>query len=162
MDFFHYISFAEPDKALRIYRSYSDQRISNPKELSYALRQLIRNLESSEKKELLSKLADIHPDRDLISETTEVVESDLNDNYSGHKCNCEYCNFKMGANGLNAVSHYMSTGEAMNLMGNNSPADEEIKILKAENQTKKLLNERIFQLVMISAIGFLLYKYLKK
>ena len=162
MDFFHYISFAEPDKALRVYRSYSDQRISNSKELSDALRQLIRNLDSTDKKELLSKLADIHPDRELISETTEIVESDLNDNYKGHNCNCEHCNFKMGANGQNAVSHFMGSGEVMNMMGTNDQTTEDIKLIKAENNTKKLLNERIFQLVMVSAIGFLLYKYLKK
>ena len=165
MDFYDYISAANTNEALAIFKGYSQTRVTNPEELSDGLRSVMRNLRNDEKQDFLSKLANAHPDFELMESTIDKPKSneDIVEQYTGHKCNCPNCQVKHGANGMNAVGHYMSTGSVESLIDKESKGfARELESIKLENTTKKLMNERVIQLVIIAIIGFLFTRSLKK
>jgi len=168
MDLFDYVAYSDPKKALEVYREYSRIRVRDEEELSDGLRAVMKNLRMEEKEAFLTKLAMIHPDREMLLETDNTrILSDPDEDYTVHKCNCPHCMMKAGAhgyfmaNGQNAVTHFMNSGSVpaeFQPNGNNA-LQTEIQNIKQENQTNKLMNDKIFRLIILGILGFLIYKF---
>jgi len=175
MDIYTYTAYKNSDGALALAREYSKMRVRDPRELADLLRAVYKNLRVEEKEPFLLKLAEIHPDRELISESKETITSDMADNVPGD-CHCGHCMARrqimhsdvigthVGANGMNAVGHFMNSGVVPPSM--QSPqvneANNEINTLKSENMMRTMLNDRVFKILVMGAIGFMLWKIVKK
>jgi hypothetical protein len=169
MDLFKYIANNKDSQreALKIVRENSRVSVRNPQELESALTNIYKNLRIEDKEKFLIRLSEIHPDRELYQ--NEIVESDADDNYLSNQCSCPYCvqartyheiGTHVGANGLNAVSHFMQSGGL--LTQNDSQLSKEVESIKQESLTNKLLNDKILKLVVYAIAGYLLYKYINK
>lgn len=173
MDLFTYTSFAEPEKTLRFIRKYSRIEVNNAQELSENLREVYKNLTNEEKEDFLLNLAEIHPDKDLLDEALKDPEPKEKE----AKCNCPICsNHRMmnneistshvigthvGANGLNAVGHYMNNSGLLTARASGIENDD-IKDVKNENMVRNMLNDRIFKYIITGAVLFLIWKTVKK
>ena len=163
MDPFQYVAYNNSRGALDLLSKHSRLRVRNEKELADALKSVYGNLRIEEKEDFLISLRDIHPDQDLFESPEKTNE---------HSCNCEYCQVKggqmlshvigthVGANGPQAVSHFLSSGEANHLIDQN--VNNEINAIKQENTLNKALNDRLFKILVISFIGIVVYKYIVK
>jgi hypothetical protein len=166
MDLFDYVSYSDPKRALEVYRQYSRIRVTDEQELSDGLRAVMKGLRMEDKEDFLTKLAMIHPDRQMLMETQTEIKSDPDDDYTAHKCNCPHCMMKAGAhgmamaNGQNAVTHFMNSGAMPEYQNNQTKALEtELQNIKQETKANKLMNDKIFQLVTLGILGFLIYKF---
>jgi len=163
MDTFQYISKSAPDEALSLFRSYSNLRVRDEDELANGLKAVFKNLSNEDKQEFLSDMASIHPDKDLLqpieNSSLETAQPQVTNN--AH-CNCPHCQAKFGANGQSAVSHFMSSGD----FKTNSPEialmSKQVDSLTQQNNTKKIFNEKIFQLFVLGIALFLIYKHVIK
>jgi hypothetical protein len=176
MDIFTYTSLRDPDGAYALLREHSRIRVADQSELAHNLKQVYRNLRNEEKEDFLIKLANIHPDRKLLSETQKPSESDRPNN--DMNCNCPFCHYHrmnnqvmysdvigthVGANGLSAVGHFMNSGAVPpNMQTPNTNETNDVNSLKNESMFKKMLNDQIFKIVIVGAIGFLIWKTYKK
>lgn len=165
MEIFNYISQANPDGALSVFREYAPSlRVRDPEELSSHLQSLYKSLSETDRNIFLQKIATVHPDKDLIQESTESIQSDSSDDYTGHTCNCSNCtvNSKLGADGMKAVGDFMSSDlpkyNDLTSPNQTSLLSQELNTMKLENTTKKLLNDRIFQLILVGAVIYLFYQ----
>jgi len=171
MDIFTYTAYKNSDDALALAREHSKMRVRDENELATLLRGVYKNLRVEEKEPFLLKMAEIHPDRELLAGTKETVVSDMSDNVPGD-CHCGHCMARrqlmtsevigthVGANGLSAVGHYMNTGVMP--PAQSSEQNNEILNIKNENMMKNMFNDRVFKILVMGAIAFMLYKIVKK
>ena len=165
MHFFDYISSNSPNETLNVFKRWTNARVRDPEELSEGLHALYQELPPERKQVFMTELAEIHPDREMMEEmfTPEPIESFAGAGGNGHQCNCPYCSVKFGANGQQAVSHFMSNGEVQNLLDNQTQnLNQEISNIKNEVTTDKKMNDKIFKLVIMGVVVYLLYKITKK
>lgn len=177
MDIFTYTALSAPDDAMKLLSQHSRLRPSDPQELAHTLKQVYKNLRNDEREDFLVQLASIHPDRELLSETMAPTESDRYDNDS--KMACPYCGHRhaidnqisqshvigthVGANGLHAVNHFMTSGQVPpHMQTPNTMENRELNSLKNQNMFRDMLNDRIFKIAMLGAIVFLIWKSVKK
>lgn len=163
MDPFQYVAYNNSKGALDLLSKHSRLRVRNEKELADALKSVYGNLRIEDKEDFLISLRDIHPDQDLFENPEPSKE---------HACNCEYCQVKngqmlshvigthVGANGQQAVSHFLSSGEANHLLDNSVSND--VNAIKQENTLNKAMNDKLFKILVISFIGIVVYKYIVK
>jgi hypothetical protein len=161
MDFFDYLATNCTNDSLRVFKQWSGIRVTNEDELADGLRSLVGQSHDVQKQEILTQLAEIHPDRKMITEVSGLSEEIQPTN--GHDCNCPNCQIKYGANGQNAVAHFMSTGEIKNLLDNKTQTlNQELNNLKQESTTNHKMNDKIFKLVMLGVAVWLIFKITKK
>ena len=174
MDIFTYTAYKNSDDAIALAREHSKMRVRDENELASLLRAVYKNLRVEEKEPFLLRMAEIHPDRELLAGTKETVVSDMADNVPGD-CHCGHCMARrqimtsevigthVGANGMNAVGHYMNTGIVPPNMQSGTPSENnEVNNLKNENMMRSMLNDRVFKILVMGAIAFMLYKIVKK
>lgn len=173
MDIFSYVAHQNPQEALDLLGNYSRVKPRNKQGLAEDLKKIYKNLRiDGEKEEFLFKLGEIHPDKEII-QVNDIVTSDYNDNYKGHvSCNCPMCRSKeimhhevigsmVGANGQQAVSHYMNSGAVQSQIGDPTILAE-INNLKTESTVQKTFNDKLFKFVVITAIIALGWKLMNK
>ena len=163
MHLFDYISNNAPNETLQVFKRWSNIRVYNPEELSNGLHAVLKELPLERKQVFLAELAEVHPDREMFEEmySPEPIEDFSNAN--GHNCNCSHCQIKFGANGQQAVSHFMSNGDIQNLLDTKTQnLNQEIANMKNEATNDYKMNDKIFKLVMFGVIAFLVYKITKK
>lgn len=161
MHVLEYISYNATQDALRLLKRWSDIIVRNEEQLADALMAKYDSLTNEQRQVFLAEVAEIHPDRQMIEEiiTPEKIES-----FAGagvHSCNCEYCQMKMGANGQQAVSHFMSNGNIQGLLDNQT-LNQEINNIKNEVNTDQKMNDKIFKLVMLGIAVYVLFKITKQ
>jgi hypothetical protein len=164
MDFFDYISDREPNATLEVFRRYSRHRVKDSQDLADGLRAVMKNLSGSEKEQLLLELRKVHPDRDLWEDEIQSLQEHRN---YGHNCNCEHCQIKLGANGHDAVQHFMTGIPQQNISSvrnyqeekNQQRLEQELQNMRTENSMKKLFEDKMFKILMLALVGFLFYKY---
>jgi len=163
MDFYDYLAINCTKDALSVFKNWSNIRVNNEEELANGLRAVMSQLHDSDKQEMLTQLAEIHPDRKMISEVSGLSEVMTTTPSNGHECNCPNCQVKFGANGQSAVASFMSSGDIQTLLDKETKTlNQEINNLKQETSTKQLLNDKIFKLLMAGAVIYLIYKITKK
>jgi hypothetical protein len=162
MDFYNYLAINCTQDALSVLKQWSNIRVNDEQELADGLRAVISQLSDTDKQDMLTNLAEIHPDRKMISEVFDLSKEIKSDN-GGHECNCPNCQVKFGANGQTAVANFMSSGDVKTLL------DKETQTLKQAidtqtqtTNTSQLMNEKIFKLVMAGAVVYLIYKITNK
>lgn len=169
MDIFSYVAQGNPEEALELLSVHSKVRPRNKKELAEGLKKVYKNMSiDGEKEAFLFELGEIHPDKEIMQTNTSYT-SDYNDNYNNHvKCNCPMCRSKevmhhevigsmVSANGQQAVSHYMNSGAVQNQIGDQALVSE-INNLKTEATVSKTFNDKLFKVIVITAIIALFYK----
>ena len=162
MDFYNYLATNCTQDALNVLKHWSNVRVNDEEELADSLRAVVSQLPDSEKQDMLTNLAEIHPDRKMISEVSGFSNEVKSDN-GGHECNCPNCQVKFGANGQTAVANFMSSGDVKNLLDKETQTlKQEIDSQKQTTNTSQLMNEKIFKLVMAGAVIYLIYKITKK
>ena len=168
MDIFENVGQSDPEGALKLFRKHSQLSVSRDN-IGNGLYQVYKNLRFEEKQEFLLELAEMHPDRKLMEIAYGSEESDPSDNYmQSGKCNCQHCQIALShvigthavsANGIDAVNHYMSSGEVQNVVALSANGlNQEIQTIKANDTVKNLLNDRIFKLVTMGVLAVLVYK----
>lgn len=160
MDFFDYIAINATQGALSVFKNWSRITVRDQEELANGLRAVMKNLHDEDKKTFLSQLAEIHPDREIIEET--VIDTS-NAMASGEPCNCPNCQVKFGANGHEAVSNFLSTGQVQSILDQKTQVlNEKINNLNQEKTNNEKMNEKIFKLIIVGVICYLIFKHLKK
>jgi len=171
LDIFTYCAMKKPEQMLRFLRNYSRIEVDNPQQLADNLREVYRNLTNEEKEPFLLKLSKIHPDHELLSVSEDIEEGS---NY----CTCPSCSqhrhfnneisrsevigTHVGANGLNAVGHYMSGAMPESVKASGDSSKDDVKDIKTENMVKNMFNDKIFKYLVSGAILFLIWKSVKK
>jgi len=170
-DIFEYVGDANPQGSFDLFRRHSGHRISKD-QIGDGLRSVFKSLPESDQEKFLVEMAEIHPDGELLS-TVYGDESDFSDDYTkSGKCHCQHCQIAnshatgsnmVGANGIDAVNHYMSSGDVKNIVNDTANGlNEELKTLKTENSFKALLNDKIFKLITLGVLAFLVIKITSK
>lgn len=163
MHLFEYISQRSPKDALSVFKNWSNIRVYNEMELAEGFHALYQELSPENKQLLLTELAEIHPDRQMLEEIIAPEPIDDFSGANGHNCNCSLCNVKYGANGQEAVSHFMSNGDVQNLLDNKTQnINQELNNIKQEYTSDQKMNDKIFKLVIMAVVVYLAYRITKK
>jgi len=165
MDIFDIVSNHRPQDALALLRQYSRSRVESQADLADGLRSVVHGLPEGQQEEFLIELSNLHPDAQLFR---EINQSDMPSSFN--RGSCAACNTMPSpvtgsyaeANGQQAVNHYMSTGPMAKTIDDQSSLSKEIDALKNNNQSSKEIDDKIFKIVVILLIAYLIHKiYLK-
>jgi hypothetical protein len=157
MDTFDIVALNKTREASDLLARHSRFRAHDPEQIALGLRSVYKNLRLEEKEDFLRSLADIHPDYDLFQDIFSGEPNYVYENGYAQASGCG-CGGKVHANGQSVVSHYMASGEATNITAGTF---DRLNKLEQEQNTNKLLNQKLFNAFILIAVVVFAYKTFK-